>query len=414
MTTSRLLPRRALALGGSAAVLGLVLTGCVAKADATAADRLEVTSTADACTVSASTAKSGTLAFEVTNEGEQVTEFYLLAEDGLRIVGEVENIAPGASRSLTVVAQPGDYVTVCKPGMIGDGVGRAGFSVTGEAVALTGEDAGQKQQVVDLYAAFVKDQVGRLVPAVESFVTAYQSGDDDAARAQFPQVRAFYERIEPVAEALGDLDPRIDYREVDAVAEGLEWTGFHRIEKDLWVPAPGALNADGETPADKDWTPSTTTQRGEFGDLLLADVQELYDYVHSDEFTQALDAQGIAGISNGAIALLDEVATGKISGEEDWWSGTDLYDFAANVDGSKMAFSLVQDFAAAQGEDGTALVKDIQAGYADLEASLAAHGSLTDGFPAYSTLTDDDKREFTDLLNALAEPLSKLTTTVLD
>ncbi|MGX1932408.1 iron uptake system protein EfeO [Microbacterium resistens] len=414
MTTSRLLPRRALALGGAAAVLGLVLTGCVAKADATAADRLEVTSTADACTVSASTAKSGTLAFEVTNEGEQVTEFYLLAEDGLRIVGEVENIAPGASRSLTVVAQPGDYVTVCKPGMIGDGVGRAGFSVTGEAVALTGEDAEQKQQAVDLYAAFVKDQVGRLVPAVESFVTAYQSGDDDAARAQFPQVRAFYERIEPVAEALGDLDPRIDYREVDAVAEGLEWTGFHRIEKDLWVPAPGALNADGETPADKDWTPSTTTQRGEFGDLLLADVQELYDYVHSDEFTEALDAQGIAGISNGAIALLDEVATGKISGEEDWWSGTDLYDFAANVEGSKMAFSLVQDFAAAQGEDGTALVKDIQAGYADLEASLAAHGSLTDGFPAYSTLNDDDKREFTDLLNALAEPLSKLTTTVLD
>ena len=79
-----------------------------------------------------------------------------------------------------------------------------------------------------------------------------------------------------------------------------------------------------------------------------------------------------------------------------------------------MAFSLVTDFADSQGEDGAALVAEIEAGYAALEASLAAHGSLTDGFAPYSTLTDDDKREFTDLINALAEPLSQLTVTVLE
>ena len=196
----------------------------------------------------------------------------------------------------------------------------------------------------------------------------------------FPQVRALYERIEPVAEALGDLDPRIDYREVDAVAEGLDWTGFHRIEKDLWVPALDALNADGETPAWQDWAPSTPEERAAFGDQLVADVAELDDYVHSDDFQAALDAQGVAGLCNGAIALLDEVATGKISGEEDWWSGTDLWDFAANVEGSKMAFSLARDFAASKGDDGAALVAEIDAGYADLEASLAAHGSLADRF----------------------------------
>jgi iron uptake system component EfeO len=404
-------------LAGTAASLGvvaLVLAGCVAKADVAASDALTVTSTGDGCEVSGSTAPSGTLAFEVTNSGDEVTEFYLLADDGLRIVGEVENIAPGASRSLTVVAQPGEYYTLCKPGMIGEGVGRASFSVTGDAVAVEGPDAEQKQQAVDLYAAFVKDQVGQLLPAVETFVADYESGDDEAAREQFPLVRAYYERIEPVAEALGDLDPRIDYREVDAVAEGLDWTGFHRIEKDLWVPAQDALNADGVTPAWQDWAPSSTEERAAFGDQLIADTQELYDYVHSADFQTALDEQGVAGISNGAIALLDEVATGKISGEEDWWSGTDLYDFAANVEGSKMAFSLVADFATSKGEEGAALVDDIEAGYADLEASLAAHGSLTDGFVGYSELTDDDKREFTDLINALAEPLSQLTVTVLE
>ena len=142
-------------------------------------------------------------------------------------------------------------------------------------------------------------------------------------------------------------------------------------------------------------------------------MQELYDYVHSADFQAALDEQGVAGISNGAIALLDEVATGKITGEEDWWSGTDLWDFAANVEGSKMAFSLVRDFAASKGDEGAALVDEIEAGYADLEAALAAHGSLAGGFLNYDELTDEDKRELTDLINALAEPLSQLTAIVL-
>ncbi len=406
--------RRALGALTATAVAALALAGCVAKADVAASDALTVTSSDGACDVSAATAKSGTLAFDVTNSSQQITEFYLLASDGLRIVGEVENIAPGSSRTLTVVAQPGDYFTLCKPGMIGEGVGRAAFTVTGDAVAIDGPEAEQKQQAVNLYAAFVKDQVGQLLPAVQEFATAYESGQDDAARAQCPQVRAFYERIEPVAESLGDLDPRIDYREVDAVAEGLEWTGFHRIEKDLWVPAQDALNADDVTPAWQGWAPSTPAERAAFGAQLVADVQELYDYVHSDDFQTALDEQGIGGISNGAIGLLDEVATGKITGEEDWWSGTDLWDFAANVEGSKMAFSLVQDFASSKGADDAKLVEEIQAGYADLEEALAEHGSLADGFVNYRELSDADKRTLTDLINALAEPLSQLTSTILE
>ena len=410
MTTSH----RILGVLAATGAAVLVLSGCVAKSDAQATAAFDVSSTATDCAVSAATAKSGTLTFNVKNDTDQVSEFYLLAEDGLRIVGEVENIAPAASRTLTVVAQPGDYFTLCKPGMIGDGVGKTAFTVTGDRVAVDGPDAEQKQRAVDLYAAFVKDQVGQLVPAVEDFVAAYESGDDETARTLFPQTRAFYERIEPVAEALGDLDPRIDYREVDAVAEGLDWTGFHRIEKDLWVPAQDALNSDGETPAWQDWQPSTTAERAEYGDMLIADVQELYDYVHSDDFQTALDEQGIGGISNGAIGLLDEVATGKITGEEDWWSGTDLWDFAANVEGSKMAFSLVQDFASSKGADDAKLVEEIQAGYADLEEALAEHGSLADGFVNYRELSDADKRTLTDQINALAEPLSQLTSTILE
>lgn len=397
----------------SLGIAALALSGCVANTAVEGGDSLAVTSTDAACEVAPAEATSGNVTFEVTNDGGQVTEFYLLADDGLRIVGEVENIAPGTSRNLTVVAQPGDYFTLCKPGMIGEGVGRAAFTVTGEAVEISGEDAERKQEAVTLYAAFVKDQVEQLVPAAEEFTAAYLAGDHDRARELFPQVRAFYERIEPVAEALGDLDPRIDYREVDAVAEELDWTGFHRIEKDLWVPAQDALNSDDQTPAWQDWAPSTPEQQQEWADKLNADIGELNDYVHGTEFTAALADQGIAGISNGAIALLDEVATGKITGEEDWWSGTDLWDFAANVEGSKMAYSLVRDFAASTGDEGAGLVDEIDEGYAALERELAGFGSLRDGFVNYRDLTDADRRSLTDLINALAEPLSQLTVVVL-
>jgi iron uptake system component EfeO len=389
----------------------LVLAGCVAKSDVATSGVLTVKSTDSACDVSATSAESGTLSFDIRNAGQQVSEFYLLAEDGLHIIGEAENIAPGATRTLTVVAQPGEYFTLCKPGMVGEGVGRAGFSVSGDRVAATGDAAATNDRAVEGYAAFVKDQVEQLLPAVQKLTAAYESGDDASAKALFPTVRAYYERIEPIAESLGDLDPKIDYREVDAVAEGLEWTGFHRLEKDLWEPAEDALNADG-APAWQDWAPSTPAERASYGDQLIADVEKLYDYVHSADFETALESQGVAGLSNGAISLLNEVATGKITGEEDWWSGTDLWDFAANVEGSKMAFSLVRDAAEAKGDDGAALVEKIDSGYAELEAALAGHGSLANGFVGYGELTDADKRELIDLINALAEPLSQLTATV--
>lgn len=407
------LARRSLTVVGAVAALGLALTGCVAKSDVSAAGRLTVSSTADTCTVSAGTATSGTLAFDVRNAGDEVTEFYLLAADGVRIVGEVENVAPGASRTLTVVAQPGKYFTVCKPGMIGSGIGRTAFAVTGAKVAETGGDAARKQKAVEQYAAFVKDQVDQLLPAAQTFADAYRTGDDAAAKAQFSTVRSYYERIEPIAEQLGTLDPRLDFRELDAKAEGIAWTGFHRIEKDLWSPASGAMNADGTTPATQGWAPSTPDQRAEFAGKLLADLRELYDHVHSGAFVKDLASKGIAGISNGAISLLDEVANGKITGEEDWWSGTDLSDFAANVEGSKMAFSVVREFAESKGAEGKKLVSQIDRGFSALEAELAVHGSLAGGFAPYATVTEAQKRDLTDLLNALAEPLSQLTGTIL-
>ncbi|MBX3194660.1 MAG: peptidase M75 family protein [Microbacteriaceae bacterium] len=385
------------------AIAALALSGCVPNNPG--GEAIAVAITDDACDVATSTATAGTVTFALTNSGTDVNEFEILAEDQLRIVGEKENVTPGQSVNYTLQLNPGTYYTACKFRLVGAPIGLAEFTVTGGAVAIDADEQELVDEAVADYVAYIKSQAGELIPAVAEFAEAYRSGDDDTARDLFASTRVFYERIEPTAEAFGDLDPKIDYREVDALAEDLDWTGFHRMEKDLWAPAEGDLNSDG-TSALLDWAPSTPEQRAQFADQLEADVQQLYDLVYADDFTVTL-----ADISNGAIGLLDEVATGKISGEEDWWSHTDLTDFAANVQGAEVAFGNVTAIAEAKGQGD--LVAEIQEQFDALEALLAQYGSIEGGFTPYDQVTDEQRGELSDGVNALAEPLSQLTAAVL-
>ncbi len=400
----------------------LTMTGCVAaSSDSDPTGVINVTSSADACTVSTNTTNSGTATFRITNTGSATTEFYLLAADGLRIVAEKENLAPSATADLVVSLQPGDYFTACKPGMRGSNVGEAAFTVTGDPVTSIGADSAAHNAVVSDYVNFVKNEVAALQPKVVRLATAYAKGDDDTARSLFATTRVHYERIEPIAEALGGLDPRIDYREIDYLAEAealaaddpsfTQWLGFHRLEKDLWVPAKTAVQPDGSS-AWEGWTPSTTAQRKVIADTLIADVATLYDTVHAADFatSQSID---LATISNGASGLLEEIAVSKVTGEEDWWSHTDLYDFQANLQGARIAFDLVAPIAASQGDTGKKLAASITVEFDKLQALLDKYGSLKGGFVSYATVTRAQQRELVDQIDATREPLSKLTSAVL-
>ncbi len=399
-------PLTGLSMAAVAAVAALALSGCVPNAPAGgSAVRVDIAD--DTCAVSTTTATAGAVTFDLSNTGSDINEFEILADDQLRIVGEKENVIPDQTVSYTAQLEPGTYWTACKFQMVGSPIGMTEFTVTGEASAVDADEQELIDEAVTDYVSYIKSQAGELVPAVQAFTDAYAAGDDETARSLFASTRAFYERIEPTAEAFGDLDPKIDYREVDAVAEGLDWTGFHRIEKDLWPPAEGDLNSDG-TSALLDWAPSTPDERATYAQGLVEDMQDLYDLVYADDFTVSL-----ADISNGAIGLLDEVAVGKISGEEDWWSRTDLTDFAANVQGAEVAFGNVQQLVASKGDDGTELASDIQEQFDALNALLARYGSIDAGFVPYDQVDDAQRKELSDQVNALAEPLSKLTSTVL-
>lgn len=387
------LPRRRPArsvLTAAAAVAGLTaLAGCTSTQPSGEAGAIAVTSSDDSCEVAVTEAPSGVLQFTVTNTGSQVTEFYVLAEDGLRILSEVENIGPGLSRDLVVQVGPGSYTLACKPGMVGDGI-RTAFAVTDSGADLTpvGDDAALIAAATAGYSAYVKDQTEQLLADTTAFAAAYAAGDDDAARAQYAPTRMHWERIEPVAESFGDLDPILDAREAD-LEEGQEWTGWHRIEKDLWPPASG-------------YTALTPAERATVADRLVADTTTLYD--RTRDLTFQADQLG-----NGAKELLDEVATGKITGEEEIWSHTDLWDFQANLEGAKVMYDGLRPVV--ERKD-AALAATLDEEFVAVQALLDQYRD-GDGWALYTDLTPQQVKELAEAVDALGEPLSRLTSVVL-
>jgi iron uptake system component EfeO len=392
-------PVRTLILASSCAVIGMpLLAGCTDNtqtqspgAAASANPRaLTVQSTDTECKLSAPSAPSGTLTFAVTNGGSKVTEFYLYGEDGKRIVGEVENIGPGITRELVLKVEPGNYITACKPGMTGDGI-RAPFSVSDsgeDQQGASGNDVELVEQANQKYREYVEDQTEQLVAMTAEFVAAYKADKDDEARALYPVARMPWERIETVAESFGDLDPKLDLREAD-LEPGQKWTGWHRIEKDLW-PARA-----------KNYDPLSKAQRVAYSDDLVKNTAILHERV--PKLTFSADE-----IANGSRGLLDEVATGKITGEEEYWSRTDLWDFQANIEGAFVGFDGLRPLLKQKNPE---LDNQIAAKFATVHALLDAQRE-GDGFKTYDKLTKVQIKELSDAVNALSEPLSKLAAAV--
>ncbi|MGV1089499.1 MAG: iron uptake system protein EfeO [Mycobacterium sp.] len=366
----------------AAVLAGAGAAGCTAKesksADTGAASpaAIAVDASDTACRLSAIEAGTGPSTFVVTNTGNKATEFYVYGE-GERVLGEVENVSPGLQRTLVIqFNQPGTYQTACKPGMVGDGI-RADFTVRGEATATAG---GLFKEAADNYKGYVDSQADELIPAVESFVAAIKAGDIEAAKARYPISRTPYERIEPVAESFpDDLDPRIDLREAD-LEPGQRWTGFHRLEKDLWV---SGLQPDTNAVADQ----------------LLADVTELRDKIEAPDYT--VDATQIAG---GAQGLLDEVASSKITGEEDIFSHTDLWDFSANLEGSRAAVGAVRPILDDRDPE---LAKRVDQRFEAADELLDKYRK-GDGFVFYDTVTEPQRQELSRAIDALSKEVSQV------
>jgi iron uptake system component EfeO len=349
------------------------------------ATNLQVELTDAGCTPSTLTAPAGKVRFEAVNNGtSKTTEVELKNADGI-ILGERENLTPGLSGDFSLQLDPGEYVVYCAvPGDLDRKAGK--LTVTGKPVTAKKPTDPALTAAVKQYNAYVQEQSDLLVTRAGRFAKALKAGDLQKAKDLFGPARMPFERIEPVAEAFGDLDPRIDAR-VNDVAEGDEWTGFHKIEQILW-------------------TKDTTKGTEELADQLVADTKEL------DGKIRSIDLQA-AQLANGAVTLLNEVSAGKITGEEDRYSHTDLSDFQGNLEGSKKAFELLKPALAARNQQ--ALVAQIEPRFAAVQKGLDKYRRDTPlGFALYDELTPADRKQFSTQVNALADPLSLVAGKVLE
>ncbi|MEU6588561.1 iron uptake system protein EfeO [Streptomyces sp. NPDC046881] len=375
---------RAVRLTVTAAVTAAALTAlsaCTAKSDAKDGDAIQVTAADSKCETSSTSVPAGHVTLKIENKGSKATEVEILFPDD-RIVSEKENIGPGTKYTLTAEVKAGAYEIACRPGMKGHGV-RQKLTVTGGG--STAKRDPKLDSAVAEYRQYAQDQADETLPKAEAFVKAVQAGDLDAAKKAYGLSRLGWERTEPVAESFGDIDPKVDVRE-DGLDDGQKWTGWHRLEKALWQ--------------DKKIGAEEKALAGQ----LLTDLKDWQGRVGKAEITPT-------SMANGAKELLDEVATGKVTGEEDRYAHTDLVDFKGNVEGAQKAYELLKPVAA---KNDPALTKELDKQFAALDTLLDKYRSdkTSYDFVSYDKVTKDQRKELSDAVNALAEPLSKLAAAV--
>jgi iron uptake system component EfeO len=357
------------------------VTGCTQKSDADAGDAIQVTAADSTCDTSATSVPAGQVTLKIENKGSRATEVEILFPDD-RIVSEKENIGPGTKYTLTAEVKAGSYEIACRPGMKGHGV-RQKLTVTGGG--KTAERDPKLDKAVAAYREYAQEQADATLPAVKTFVKAVKDGDLEAARKAYAPSRIGWERTEPVAESFGDIDPKVDVR-ADGLEEGQKWTGWHRLEKALWED-----KKIGKT-------------EKSLADQLVTDLTDWQKRVGKAEITPT-------SMANGAKELLDEVATGKVTGEEERYSHTDLVDFKANVEGAQKSYELLKPVAE---KNDAALTAELDKQFAALDKLLDKYRPGKDSyeFTSYDKVGKDDRKELSDAVNALAEPLSKLAAAV--
>ena len=232
------------------------------------------------------------------------------------------------------------------------------------------------------YKKYVEGQIDMLLKDTENFAQLLKTGKLDEAKKVYPLIRMAYERSEPIAESFGESDIKIDYRLVDFKEEFKNeegWKGFHRIEKILWEQ-------------------NTTKGTEKYAEDLVNDIKELKAKIATIEVTPDL-------MVTGAIDLLNEVSTQKITGEEEVFSHTDLYDFRANIEGAQKIFEL---FRPKLEQKDAKLVTTLDTEFKAVNALLDKYMTDDKNYKLYTELTKEDTKALAEAVTKLGEPLSQM------
>ena len=267
-----------------------------------------------------------------------------------------------------------------------EGGGSASGSGSGSGSGLSGSDLGTQSsdatvtKAVDDYRSWVQTTVAGLRTDAKKFTDAVRAGNVAEAKKQYAPSRYKWEMIEPIAALVADVDGAVDARVDDfASVNDPKWTGWHKLEYLLWEK-------------------NTTSGGATLADKLDKDLATLQTKVKTVEITPK-------AVALGAGELIEEVSDGKITGEEDRYSHTDLSDFDANQLGAKKAYEFFKPILEKKDKDlVTALDKD----FAAVDESLEPYEISEGVFKPFTALTAADKTTMQAQLADLSENLAKV------
>ena len=315
---------------------------------ATAGDRVTVTIRDKTCEPAELTVPAGKVGFTIVNQSDRAVEWEIL--DGVMVLEERENIAPGFSQTLDARLSPGTYEITC--GLLSNPRGKLVVTPS-EASAAAANRPPLTAFIGPLaeYQVYLMTEAATLAEQVGALGDAIQAGDLEKARQLYAPARAAYQHIEPVALRFGDLDNAIDaraelfeQREADPA-----FVGFHRIEQGLFQ----AGSTAGLAPVAAKLVADIGTLNDRIGELRLPPEQ----------------------LAKGAAAALERIAGSGVLVSENRYAQADLADAAASVEGSREVVGLLRPLVEKARLD---LAKELDAALAAADAELAAHADPLD------------------------------------
>ncbi|MCQ2998000.1 iron uptake system protein EfeO [Pseudomonas syringae] len=328
-----------------------------------------------ACEPNTLTVPAGKNAFRIVNRSERAVEWEIL--DGVLVIEERENIAPGLSQVINANLQPGDYAITC--GLLSNPRGTLHVTPTAESEASAKARPSMVAFIGPLseYRVYLSTQSSALIKAVNALQDAIAAGDLSAAQAAYLPARAAYQRIAPAAQRLAELDnainARADYYEKREQDPG--FSGFHRIEYGLF----DKHSVDGLLPV---------AQR------LQADVTTLKQQL----LAQNMAPEQLASVIARNMRSLAEI---RSNGEEERYSHSDLNGFVANLEGTRKVIDLLRPMLAKSAKP---LLEQIDAAAAALDTEL--NGLSTDsGMRPYDQVDAVQRKLIADKAKALADAL---------
>ncbi|AZC37827.1 iron uptake system protein EfeO [Pseudomonas chlororaphis] len=339
-------------------------------------DEITVTIHPHSCEPNALNVPAGPASFRIVNRSDRAVEWEIL--DGVLVVEERENIAPGLSQVINARLQPGDYAITC--GLLSNPRGTLHVTPTTESDAQAKARPSMVAFIGPLseFRVYLSSQGTALIKAVSALEQAIQAGDLAQAQALYLPARAAYQRLAPAAQRLGELDNRINARAdyFEKREQDPSFVGFHRLEYALFQQR----DLSGLAPI---------AQR------LLSDVTRLKQQL----LAQSLPPEQLVSLVARAQRSIAEVRAG--SGEEERYSHSDLNGFAANLETTRKVVDLLRPLLA---KPAAPLLAQIDSALGALDSQYGALRSA-EGYASYDSVGADQRKRIADQAKVLADAL---------